>query len=203
MVRAETWFKIAFAVAFLWAVTVAASTARQATRRHGGSLNQLEHEVRGLIAVRAGLGLVFYAMLGVWIVRSQSPAWAHLPVPEIVRWGAVAMLLPILAFFTWSFRSLGTNYRGGVGLYADHQLVTAGAYRWVRHPIYIGFVAVMLAVMLLSANWVLGVAGILLVMSIAVARIPVEESELRERFPAAWKTYSERTGRIFPRFPRG
>ena len=113
------------------------------------------------------------------------------------------MLVPILAFFTWGFRSLGTNYRGGVGLHVGHELVTTGAYRWVRHPIYIGFIAIMLAVLLLSANWVLGLAGLLLVMSIAVARIPIEESELRERFPLAWDKYSERTGRVFPRLRRG
>ena len=113
------------------------------------------------------------------------------------------MLVPILAFFTWGFRSLGTNYRGGVGLHDGHELVTTGAYRWVRHPIYIGFIAIMLAVLLLSANWVLGLAGLLLVMSIAVARIPIEESELRERFPLAWDKYSERTGRVFPRLRRG
>lgn len=201
--QSETWFKLAFVAAFVYAVAVAVSTARQATRRHGGSLNQLEHEVRGLIAVRAALGLVFYAMLGVWLVRSRSPAWAQIPVPGVLRWGAVAMLVPILAFFTWSFRSLGPNYRGGVGLHAGHELVTTGAYRWVRHPIYISFIAVMFAVLLLSANWVIGIAGILLVWSIAAARIPVEERELRQRFPAKWEQYRERTGRIFPRLRRG
>lgn len=201
--QTETWFKLAFVAAFVYAVTVAVRTARQATRHHGGSLNQLEHEVRGLIAVRAALGLVFYAMLGVWLVRSRPPAWAQIPVPEMLRWGAMAMLVPILAFFTWSFRSLGTNYRGGVGLHSGHELVTTGAYRWVRHPIYIGFIAIMFAVLLLSANWVLGLAGILLVVSIAAVRIPVEERELRHRFPLEWESYSTRTGRIFPRLRRG
>jgi protein-S-isoprenylcysteine O-methyltransferase Ste14 len=198
-VETETWFKLAFVAAFVYAVAVAVRTARQATRLHGVSLNQLEHEVRGLIAVRAALGLVFYAMLGVWLVRSRWPTWAQLPVPEALRWGAVAMLVPILAFFTWSFRSLGPNYRGGVGLHAGHELVTTGAYRWVRHPVYIGFIAIMLDVLLLSANWVLGTAGILLVVSIAAARIPVEEQELRQRFPVEWDAYRARTGKIIPR----
>lgn len=198
----ESWFKIAFGVAFLFAVTVAARTARLAARTHGGSLNQLEHEVPGLIAVRAALGVVFYAMLGVWLFRSTSPSWARIPLSPAIRWGAMALLLPTLAFFLWSFRSLGSNYRGGVGLHAGHELVTSGAYRWVRHPIYIAFVAIMLLVMLLSANWILGLSGLLLVTSIAAARIPTEERELRERFAGAWDAYSDRTGRVLPRLVR-
>jgi protein-S-isoprenylcysteine O-methyltransferase Ste14 len=202
-VRTEIWFKMAFVIAFLYAVTVAALTARRATRQHGEPLNQLGYEVRGLVAVRAGLGLVFYGMLGVWLFRAESPHWARIPEPPLLRWGAVGLLVPALAFFTWSFRSLGSNYRGGVGLYAGHELVTRGAYRWVRHPIYVAFVAVMFLVLLVSANWVLGMAGLTLVASIAAARIPTEERELRERFDTAWEKYSARTGLLLPRAGRG
>lgn len=193
---AEAWFKIAFGVAFVYAVIIAGTTARRATRRHGGSLNQLEHEVRGLVAVRAVLGVVFYAMLGIWMIRSASPAWSRVAIPTPLRWGAVALLVPTLAFFTWSFRSLGTNYRGGVGLYADHELVTTGAYRWLRHPIYLAFIAIMVLVLVLSANWVLGMSGLALVMSIAAGRVPTEERELRERFGDAWDRYAGQTRRF-------
>jgi len=57
-------------------------------------------------------------------------------------------------------------------------------------------------VLLLSANWVLGVSGLLLVGSIAVARIPVEERQLREHFGIAWDNYCAQTGSIVPRIRR-
>ena len=189
---AETWFKIIFIAAFVYAVTVAARTARMATRRHGGSLNQLQNEVRGLVIARALLGLVFYGMLIVWLVRSDSPAWARINLPLSIRWTAAALLVPALAFFTWAFHSLGANYRGGVGLYDDHELVTTGAYAFVRHPIYVAFIAVMLLVLVLSANWLLGLSGLILVTSIAVARVPTEERELEERFGEEWRAYRGR-----------
>jgi protein-S-isoprenylcysteine O-methyltransferase Ste14 len=185
----ETWFKLTFGAAFVYAVAIASRTARLAARQHGGSLNQLAHEVRWLIGVRAALGLVFYASLFAWLFRAQSPDFMRLPAPEAIRWAGVVLLLPILAFYTWSFRSLGANYRGGVGLYADHRLVVTGAYRWMRHPIYASFIAIMLAITLVSANWVLGLSGFLLVCSIAAVRIPIEERELRERFGAEWDRY--------------
>lgn len=187
--NSETWFKLSFGVAFVYAVAVAARTARLANRQHGGSLNQLTHEVRWLIAVRAALGLVFYGSLFAWLFRSESPEFMQIHVPTSVRWAGVILLPPVLAFYTWSFRSLGANYRGGVGLYDDHRLVVTGAYRWMRHPIYVSFIGIMLAVLMLSANWLLGLSGLVLVSSIAVARIPVEERELGERFGLAWDRY--------------
>jgi protein-S-isoprenylcysteine O-methyltransferase Ste14 len=104
----------------------------------------------------------------------------------------------VLLVFRWSFQQLGTNYRGGVGLYERHELVVRGPYAVVRHPIYAAFIAIMLLVLLLSANWVLGLSGLLLVSSIAVVRIPVEEEQLRERFGSAWADYSRQTGSLIP-----
>ena len=46
-------FRITFLVAFVVAAVIASTTARRATRRHGGSMNQLTTELRGLIVVRA------------------------------------------------------------------------------------------------------------------------------------------------------
>ena len=119
-------------------------------------------------------------------------------MPDAMRWTAVALLIPTLLFFSWSFRSLGSNYRGGVGLHDRHELITTGAYRWMRHPINAGFIAIMILVTLLSANWVLGATGLLLVISIAAVRIPIEERQLRDRFGRDWEVYSARAGYFLP-----
>ena len=196
------WFKIAFGVAFLFAVTVAARTATLAGKTHGGTMNHLSHEVRGLLAVRAALGMVFYASLVAWIIWPRSLSWMYLAIPITLRWIAVGLLIPTLILFATSFRALGANYRGGVGLYPNHVLVTTGPYRLIRHPIYLAFIAIMFLVFVLSANWLLGLSGLLLVSSIAIARIPVEERELNERFGMLWQSYQEQTGKIFPRVRR-
>ncbi len=84
-------------------------------------------------------------------------------------------------------------------MYDKHELVTTGPYRRLRHPIYAAFIAIMLLVLRLSANWVLGVSGLLLVGSIAVGRMATEERQLHERFGAEWEVYRDRTGRLMPR----
>jgi protein-S-isoprenylcysteine O-methyltransferase Ste14 len=195
----QIWFKLAFVISFVCAMVVAARTARFAARQHGGALNQFAHEVRALLVVRAVLGTVFYSALIAWMFWPRSLTWMFLPIPLMLRWMAVGLLIPTLAVFTASFRALGVNYRGGVGLYPDHALVTTGPYRQIRHPIYVAFIAIMCLVLLVSANWVLGLFGLLLVVSIAVARIPIEERQLHERFGKTWEAYQARTGKVILR----
>lgn len=121
-------FRLVFLAAFVSAVVIAARTARGAARVHGGSLNQRAHAVKGLVAVRATLGLVLYGALGAWLIRPGSFAWADLAIPSGWRWLAAGLLVTVLVFFDRSYRALGDNCRGGVGLHAAHALVTTGAY---------------------------------------------------------------------------
>jgi protein-S-isoprenylcysteine O-methyltransferase Ste14 len=196
--QSELWFKAAFVAAFVYAVTIAARTARLAAKRHGGSINQLAYEVRYLAAIRGALGIIFYVSLFLWLFRGELPMVMRVPMPIVFRWTATALLVPVLAFYTSSFHALNVNYRGGVGLYDDHRLVTHGPYRWVRHPIYASFIAIMILMFAISANWVLALSGLALVTSIAIVRVPIEEKELAERFGSAWSDYARRTRRGLP-----
>lgn len=171
-------FTITFLVAFVAAAWIASATARRASRRHGGSMNQLTNELHGLIVVRAALGLVFYAALVAWLFDLRAGRWLSFALPTSARWLSVALILPVLVFFGWSFRGLGANYRGGVGLYDAHELVTTGPYRVIRHPIYVSFIAIILLIFGPSANWVLGVSGFLLVASIAAEEMRAQAAKL-------------------------
>ena len=198
----EAPFKTAFVLLFVAVAAIASRTARRAARVHGGSINQLRHEAPGLIAIRSILGIAFYAMLLIWLLRSDVPGWTRLPMPEAARWVAVALVPVGVALFAWSFQSIGDQYRGGVGLHDKHRLVTRGAYRFVRHPIYLSFTALMLLGTCIAANWVIGASGLGLVSMIALVRIPIEERELAERFPEEWREYRRATGLFVPRLRR-
>lgn len=193
------FLRMVFVAAFLAAAIAATTTARIADRQHGGPLNQLSHEVRGLVVARALLGLVFYAMLAAWLLQPARWPWAYLPVPDTARHASAVLLMAAVVFLAWSYRALGANYRGGVGLYERHVLVMHGPYRVMRHPIYLAFLLIMLLLLPLTANWVLGVSGLVLVGMIAVVRIPIEDAQLAERFGAQWHEYRQHTGVFWPR----
>lgn len=152
-----------------------------------------------ILTVRRVFGLAIWASFLVYIFRPRWVAWASVPLPEWVRFGAGGLLLtvmPLLMF--WLFSSLGNNVTPTVVTREDATLVTSGPYRWVRHPLYtLGFVTWLLFGVL-AANgffWVAAV-GAIVVMAF---RTPIEEAKLVERHGDAYRAYMRRTGRFLPR----
>jgi protein-S-isoprenylcysteine O-methyltransferase Ste14 len=90
-----------------------------------------------------------------------------------------------------------------MGLHRDHELVTHGPYRFVRHPMNVTMPVFGVGLLFLSANALLGVVTIVLLAIICLMRSPIEERQLRERFGEAYLAYAARTGRYFPRLRRG
>ena len=64
---------------------------------------------------------------------------------------------------------------------------------------YITFVLLWIAYFLLSANWFIGLTGIMAYVLIFVMRIPKEERMMIDRFGEEYVAYMKRTGRYLPR----
>jgi protein-S-isoprenylcysteine O-methyltransferase Ste14 len=137
--------------------------------------------------------------------------------------GAQAILLAVLVFVPggndWTVdgwvRTLGTFGRlaGGVlivigivrlGLAASVHpaptdratLRTSGPYRFARHPIYSGVLALAAAIALTSGSWLHLAAFVTLVVVLAT-KARFEEQLLVERFDG-YEDYARRTGRFVP-----
>jgi protein-S-isoprenylcysteine O-methyltransferase Ste14 len=81
------------------------------------------------------------------------------------------------------------------------RLATTGAYRTVRHPQYIGFIAIMLG-FLLQWPTVLTLLMFPLLVAMYVHLAHVEEAEARSRFGSAYQSYAAATPPWFPRLWR-
>jgi protein-S-isoprenylcysteine O-methyltransferase len=81
----------------------------------------------------------------------------------------------------------------------DHDLVRHGPYRFLRHPLYSGDLAMLLGAalgtvnMLLLALWPVSALGTYFLTR-------QEDALLASKFGAAYETYARRTGRLMPRF---
>jgi len=86
-------------------------------------------------------------------------------------------------------------------VFEDHALVTTGPYRFVRHPVYAGYLALLLGSGLGSLNacllifWPVSLLGILL-------QARAEDDLLALKFGSAWRDYCGRAGLLLPRFRR-
>jgi len=144
------------------------------------------------VGIAAMLGLVAYMIDPSWM------RWSSVPLPAAVRWVGVGLGVIAGGLMVWTLRSLGTNLTDTVVTRRAHTLVTAGPYRWIRHPFYVAAALAMLGNSLAAANWFILLTGGLAV-SLMVLRTRIEEQKLLERFGDSYQAYRKRTGRFLPR----
>ena len=185
----------------------------------GGSLGQMR-------AVELVFAVGWAAFWLLWLVAAFSTKRGRVPWSRQLRIRAVIAAIVILLVRGGVFRGRGLNsdaWRAGVGLVlftvglgsavwarihigrnwgapmaqkAKPELVTSGPYRFVRHPIYAGFLAAGVGTAVaLSWTWLLavGLAGVYFVYSATV-----EERYLTERFPETYPAYRHSTKMLLP-----
>ncbi len=143
----------------------------------------------GLVGLIAGLVHVF---------APQRARWATLPTPTWSRWLGAALGIVTLPLFLWTHDALGKNWSADIVIKEGHTLIIGGPYRWVRHPMYTAIFLQSLTFFLLSANWIIGLAGLGANILIA-ARVDKEEALMIEEFGDEYRAYMQRSGRFLPR----
>jgi protein-S-isoprenylcysteine O-methyltransferase Ste14 len=115
-----------------------------------------------------------------------------------VRLLGLALSVGGAALLVWASAALGRFLVHEAAVFRDHSLVTAGPYRSVRHPIYSGYLALLLGSGLGMLNayllllWPLSLLGILV-------QARSEERLLELKFGPTYRRYAARTGRLVPR----
>ena len=172
------WFLFWLAMAFL-----SKSTKRRETRAQ-----RLEHAIPALL----GFFLVFRAGLGGWLTQAVIPDNAVL-----MAIGVGVTFLGLL-FTVWARFALGSNWSGTVTIKADHQLIRRGPYRFIRHPIYTGMLAALLATAI-TQRLVTGLLGFTIVLIALWRKAKREESFLAQEFGESFDEHRRHTGMFLPR----
>jgi protein-S-isoprenylcysteine O-methyltransferase Ste14 len=128
-----------------------------------------------LLAITAVAFFAWLALMGLDAVRfhwSQVPLWLRVL-------GALLVLCSFYLFFV-TFRE-NPYLSPAVRIQTDRAqtVVSTGPYRYVRHPMYAGFVLFALSTALMLGSWY-GVLGALLLVGIVARRAVLEERVLRE-----------------------
>jgi len=195
-------FKTALVFAYTIIIIAAIYVSKRAQRVQKCSFDAFKAnktEIKLLLRIRPLLGLPIYIGFVEWLVPFVWFPWAYLPFPPWVNWLGLFLLFISILFLWWSFLSIGANYHGTIGLHKNHQLITTGSYKYIRHPITISFIPVMISIFLLTSNWLIGVPALVLTITILIVRTPVEETQLLDRFGDEYKQYKKRTGKFFPK----
>jgi protein-S-isoprenylcysteine O-methyltransferase Ste14 len=145
------------------------------------------------------VGLMLWLGVMAYMFNPSSMSWSSAPLPMWLRWSGIAVLAMGIAFLGWTLRRLGTNLTDTVVTKRGHTLVTSGPYRWVRHPFYDAMALLILAISLVSANWFILGAGVVVFALLAI-RSRTEEANLLTRFGEPYREYRARTGRFLPKW---
>ena len=125
--------------------------------------------------------------------------FANYSLPDWAVIVGAAILVPAYWLFWLSHADLGRNWSVTTELRVDHDLVTSGVYKRIRHPMYAAIWLIFLVQPLLVHNWIAGFSGPLAFAVTYFIRVPYEEAMMRDRFGEAYDAYCARSGRLCPR----
>jgi protein-S-isoprenylcysteine O-methyltransferase Ste14 len=94
--------------------------------------------------------------------------------------------------------TLKSQFTLTVSIVEGHELVETGIYGVIRHPAYLGHLASLLGMGLVSGNWVSLTVLVVLPLAATLYRIHVEERLLLRHFGPAYREYISRTKRLLP-----
>lgn len=182
---------------FLAGAAISTHFRRKADRETGEKISPRAEGLPIMIALRI-FGLALWLGVFAYLIQPAWMSWSQFELPAGVRWaGAVLGGLAVLLAY-WVFSNLGTNVSPSVETRKQHQLVTSGPYRWVRHPLYTMGMLSYLSFAILAANWYIALLAVVTFI-ILMIRLPKEEAGLIERFGDQYRDYMKRTGRFLPK----
>ncbi len=104
--------------------------------------------------------------------------WLDRPFVPALGWLMLAVVLASQALRWWCVATLGQQWNTRVVVVPGLPLVSAGPYRWLRHPNYLAVVAEGVALPLVHSAWLTAVAFAVLNAVVMTVRIRCEDRAL-------------------------
>lgn len=132
-----------------------------------------------------------------FFLRAAFPQ-GRLPHPQVFY--VLGLILFVLGLIVrWiAIVHLGRFFTVNLAIAEDHQLITTGPYRFVRHPSYTGTLLIFLGFGLCMLNIFSLAAEFLPISAAFLWRMHVEEAALKDAFGEQYRSYAASTRRLIP-----
>lgn len=167
---------------------------------------ELEAHVKPLPLIGRGGGVVQIVPFVYPLLAVIAPGWAYdgwlnwsTEVDLALQGTGLGLWAVGIAVMLWAARAMGA-YSAVAGVTVDHQLVSDGPYRYVRHPIYTALIAIAVGTTLVYRSYLLVIVAALSIFA-HLWWAASEEKLLSstEGLGDDYHTYASRTGRFLPR----
>jgi protein-S-isoprenylcysteine O-methyltransferase Ste14 len=150
------------------------------------------------------LGLIGFVSVIVFVIDPNWLAFANLPLPLWSRWAGLVFALIGFALLdllskSWAQVTLGKSWSDTPRMMKGQTLIINGPYQFIRHPIYTAFILILGSTLLISSNWLIGLAWLGMTALEVISRIGFEESLMLEYFGDQYRDYMKKTGQLIPR----
>jgi protein-S-isoprenylcysteine O-methyltransferase Ste14 len=148
---------------------------------------------------RSSLKHVAWRELGLLLLFLPVPSLNRVVLPNGQLHPFVGLGVQLLGawFYLYAKRYLGRQWSGSISIKTDHQLITSGPYRRIRHPMYTGMITMALGTAIVSTR-LHALLGAVLVAVSYVIKIGIEEVWLSAHFGAAHEEWRRHSWKLLP-----
>jgi protein-S-isoprenylcysteine O-methyltransferase Ste14 len=176
-----------YAVAIVWAISALKVKAAKSTQPLGPRLAYS-------IVIGCAFAMLFYDRLRIGYLGER-----FLPHDVWIARIGVILCFAGAAIAIWARAILGKNWSARVSLKVDHQLIRSGIYAYVRHPIYSGFLLMVIGTAIVQGEF-RGLLAIPIVLIGLTLKAKQEEALLLSEFGEPYVQYCRESGFLLPRF---
>lgn len=97
----------------------------------------------------------------------------------------------------WAFKTLGDNFSQDIAIKKNHQLVTSGPFKIIRHPQYLSQILVDIGGAAATLSFILAPLALIQVPFLFM-RASFEDKLLEKHFGDHFRSYKKKSGQIFP-----
>lgn len=185
------YFDYAFlSVGLLWIIS---ESCVGATRKANSGSANIKDKGSSLL-----LNVVTYSavLLAFWLNNLNIPQFSK--AGDIVSWYGILVILSGLSIRWYAILKLKKYFTVNVAILDDHQLLTNGIYRYIRHPAYLGMLIAFTGMGLALGSHLAMAILIIPVTLVFLWRISIEEQALLTAFPESYPLYQRTSWRLIP-----
>jgi len=116
---------------------------------------------------------------------------------NIIRYIGLAVYLIFSWVQVWSFKTLGDNYSQDIIIKKNHELVTKGPFKIIRHPQYLCQILLNIGATAATFGYIVGFLA-LIEIPIYIMRASMEDKLLAKYFSERFSDYKKKSGFMIP-----
>lgn len=157
-----------------------------------------KYEPSKIVLALLSIGIVAYFItLILYILYIPIIVSISLPLPSSIRWLGVLVAASFVPILYWIHFTLDKQYSADLSIKKNHELIEAGPYAKVRHPMYTVFIVFTIAIAIITSNLLCIIFSFIISFSFpSIAKS--EELMLIDAFGDKYRSYMARTGRFLP-----